>query len=275
MKKSPARASRDGKTHEIYLRKKQIDLALIIIFPFIATFLALFFDLTFFASTLLYYGTPALYLSLRSPYLARKASIFALLFAIPFGLIIEYLAILDRSWFIPFSWFGYRIFGVISLDAITWGILLTYSIVLFYEYFIDHGKNKTIDKHLIHLVYVVIILLLIFFVFITTRPASFSIPYFYLWIGIILAGIPALTLLIQVPTIIAKYIKTSTYFFLIAVLSEYTGLRLGHWMFPGKNFLGWIPFMGFRIPIEEAVFFFLLATVGIVAIYEFFDDDGR
>ncbi|MEK7066413.1 MAG: hypothetical protein AAB965_02465 [Patescibacteria group bacterium] len=263
------------KETAFHLRKKQIDLVLVILFPFLATFLALFFDLTFFASTLLYYGTPALYLSLRSPKLVLKASIFSLLFAIPFGVIIDYLAFVDRSWIIPFSWFPYRIFGMVSLDGITWGILMTYSIVFFYEHFIDHGKNKTIDKHLIHLVYLIIILLLIFFIFMTTRQAALGVPYFYLWVGVILAGIPAVTLLIQVPKMLAKYIKTSIYFFLIAVLSEYTGLRLGHWMFPGKNFLGWMPFFGFRIPIEQAIFFFLLAAVGIIAIYEFFDDDGK
>ncbi|MEK7592051.1 MAG: hypothetical protein AAB508_01515, partial [Patescibacteria group bacterium] len=272
---SPAGRILTKKETAFHLRKKQIDLVLVILFPFLATFLALFFDLTFFAATLLYYGTPALYLSLRSPKLAQKASIFALLLALPISFIIDYFAFLDRTWFIPFSWFPNRIFGFISLDNLSFGVLLTYSIVLFYEHFIDHGKNKTIDKHLIHLMYLVILLLLIFFIFITTRTASMSIPYFYLWVGIVLAGIPAVTLLIQVPKMLAKYIKTSIYFFLIAVLSEYTGLRLGHWMFPGKNFLGWMPFFGFRIPVEEAIFFFLLAAVGIVAIYEFFDDDGR
>jgi hypothetical protein len=188
---------------------------------------------------------------------------------------IEYMAIADRSWMILHSFFSKKLLGVVSLDAVAWGSFWSYYVIIFYEYFLDRGKNTIVSHHLKFLVYGVIVVLLVFFFFLLNRPQALAIPYFYLWIGLSLAIIPIGAFLVQVPKAIGKYVKTVSYFFALAALTEFVALRLDHWSFTGNHFVGWVPFLGYRIPFEEMFFFFILGSVGVISIYEFFDDDGK
>lgn len=50
---------------------------------------------------------------------------------------------------------------------------------------------------------------------------------------------------------------------------------LGQWTFPGDQFIGWVNMLGVRFPFEELLFWFMLAAIGILSYYEFFDDNRK
>lgn len=101
------------------------------------------------------------------------------------------------------------------------------------------------------------------------------IPYAYAFLGISIGVIPLVIFLYHFPHLINRFSKVTVYFLLIALLVEYVGLTLNQWIFPGDNYLWKINYLGFQIPIEELLFYFVLSTPGVLVYYEFFDDDRK
>jgi hypothetical protein len=99
------------------------------------------------------------------------------------------------------------------------------------------------------------------------------IEYFYLKGGITLVLLPTIAFLVTFPGFVSKFFKTATYFFYAGLLQELTALQLGHWSFPGKNFIGWITILGYRFPYEELFFWLIVFSSCVLAYFEFFDDD--
>ena len=87
--------------------------------------------------------------------------------------------------------------------------------------------------------------------------------------------VPAITFLSLFPRLLSKYVKTASYFFLLSILFELTGLQLNQWTFPGSNFIGWVELFGHRFPFEEFFFGFVMGAISVLTYYEFFDDDRK
>ncbi len=126
-----------------------------------------------------------------------------------------------------------------------------------------------------YLAWPLIILLLVFFAALIIKPSLLVIPYAYLWIGIVFALLPTITFLSFFPRLLSKYVKTASYFFLLSILFELTGLQLNQWNFPGSNFIGWVELFGRRFPFEEFFFWFVMTAIAVLCYYEFFDDDRK
>jgi len=77
------------------------------------------------------------------------------------------------------------------------------------------------------------------------------------------------------PRLFSKYVKAGLYFLFVSGLFEYVGTSLDYWNFPGRNFLGWMPFFGQTIPYEEFTFFIALISLALISYYELTDDDCR
>ncbi len=116
---------------------KRIDIFLLIFFPIISVSLSLFLKTNFLTSTLLFFGLPSLWLSIRTPKQIKKTFLFALIFSIPLGIFIDYIATVDDSWFVPLTIFPFRLFNIVPIEDLLWGFFLVYSIVIFYEHFLD------------------------------------------------------------------------------------------------------------------------------------------
>ena len=254
---------------------KKIDILLLILFPIVSVIISLAINASFLVSTLLFFGLPALWLSYRTSKMIKRTAIFSLIFSVPLTLILDYLAVLDKSWFVPTTLFPFRVLGTIPVEDFIWGFLLVYSIIIFYEHFLDKGKHNLIDKRMKYLVLGLIILLIIFFMLLIFNPEFLFIKYAYLWLGIIFLLLPSITFLTYFSKLLSKYIKTTSYFFILSFLFEITGLQLDQWRFTGDHFIGWIEFMGYRFPFEEFFFYFGLIAIGILSYYEFFDDDRK
>lgn len=253
--------------------KGKFDIILLILLPLISALLSLILKTNFLVSSLLFFGLPSLYLSLRT----TKAILRSIIFTIPFSLfmflVVDHLAVLDNSWYVPHSVLPSRIFGTVPFEDVVWFFLLVYFIVIFYEHFFDKGKHKNIDSHMKYLSYIIISLLIIFFLLLFSNSKLLNIDYFYLKAGLLFVLIPTLAFLIEFPKFISKFIKTAPYFFYVGILNELVGLQLNHWTFPGKHFIGWVTISGQTFPFEEFFFFTMVFATCVLCYFEFFDDD--
>ena len=261
---------------KIKTKPQKIDIVLMILLPVVAATLTLIFKTNFLISTLLFFGLPSLYLSLRKLEIVPRSLIFTALFSIPLAIIIDYLAVMDKSWSVPTSLFSSRFLGVIPIEDFIWGFLYVFFIVMFYEYFLDFGKGEDrLAKNIKYFTVILLSLLILFFLFLFISPQLLHIEYFYLKAGIILALLPLVTFLSFFPKFWTKYLKIGIYFLGLSLLFELVGLQTNQWTFPGHNFISFIEIFGLRIPVEEFLFWIVLGVPWILSYYEFFADDKR
>lgn len=259
--------------HKKLLQK--LDIILLIVFPFLAALLSLLLRANYLTSILLFYGLPSVWLSWRTPTKVIKTLIFSVTLLIPLGVVLDYIGTIDHSWFIPTTVFPFRLFNILPLEDFIWFFLFLYMSVIFYEHFFDKGKPELVDKHMKYLAGPLVVLLVLFFVILFKNPALLAVPYAYFWIGLIFMLLPTISFLSFFPRLLAKHVKTGSYFFIHALLFELTGLQLNHWAFPGSNFVGRIELLGYHLPFEEFFFWILLGTISVLCYYEFFDDDRK
>ncbi len=267
-------------------KNKKIDLLILIFIPILTAFVLLFYRENFLISTILFFGTPSLYLAVRHKKALKKTFIFSLLFSVPLTFIFDYLIAKDKGWHIVSSILPFRIFGIVAFEQFIWAFLWVFYIVIFYEYFLDKQekrsifsflftKSETITRPMEYFALVLFTLLLFFTFFAFFCPTYLKIDYAYLVLGTIFGIIPLSIFLFKFPNFSVRFLKATFYFFFLALIIEYVGLKLNHWIFPGSNFIGVENFFGFMIPYEEIMIYFVLSTPIVLSYYEFFDDDRR
>jgi hypothetical protein len=247
------------------------DLTALIILPLIGLLLSVWLNLPFFFSSLLYGGLPAIYLSISTPRVVLRAAIFSIIFFVGLGILLDHLAVIDRSWYVP-TIFPFRILGNVPIEDATWAFVYFYLIIMFYEHFFDRGRHKLVDQRFklaLVLLVVIVLLSLLFY------ASNLSIPYFYLWLDIIGFIIPATVFIYGHQKIFTKVFRASAYFFALGIIYEITALRLGWWKFPGTHFIGWITIFGNSLPIEEFLAFVILPVAWVITYYDFFDDSSH
>jgi hypothetical protein len=88
-------------------------------------------------------------------------------------------------------------------------------------------------------------------------------------LGITLGFFPLAAFLFRAPRFLGAFLKTAVYFFFFDFIHELTSLELGHWTFPGENFIGWISVFGYRFPFEEMIFWMMMSPLSILSYYVF------
>lgn len=264
---------------------KKTDLIILIAITLLSALIAIFCKANFLLSTFLLFGLPCVYLVIRNKKALLKTFLFALLCSVPLTFIIEYLVAKDNGWQITNSMFSFRIFDLIALEQFLWGFFWFFYIVIFYEYFLDKPEKKTllsffskklvITKRMEYFAMILFTALLLFISVVLISPSLIRINYAYLVLAIILVVIPLTLFLIKFPNFYTRFSKVTLYFFFVAIIVEYTGLRLDLWNFPGTHYIGTLNFFGHRIPYEEVLFFFVLSIPAALSYYEFLDDDQR
>ena len=251
---------------------KKIDLAFVLIIPLIA-FLGVFlfgWNINYLTSSILFFGLPSIYLSIKNREKIKKISFFTFLVSIPIALIFELVAFGDKAWSVPKSFLSYRLLEFIPLEDYIWMFLVTYMIIIFYEHFCNRNfKKETSDKtsYMVAILYTLtVILLVIYFL----NSSLLSVPYSYLWAGIILFLIPSALFLYKYTYYLLPFSKVSLFFFYAHILFELVGLKLNHWIFTGNHFIGWVSIIGLRFPVEEFAFVITLGGFSCLTYYEFF-----
>lgn len=253
---------------------KKLDIFLLILFPLLSVFLSLTFKTNLLVSTILFYGLPATWLSIRNPKSITKTFIFSLILIFPFGAIVDYIATINGSWVVPTTVFSFRLFNIVPIENLIFGFILIYSTIIFYEHFHDKGKNKTTNI-LKWLLSILISISIVFCLIYLLKPQLFIFKYAYFWLGIFLLLIPCLSFISFFPKLLSKYIKTTIYFFGLSLIFELTALQLGQWTFSGNNFVFWIKIYNFTFPFEELFFYMIMFNIAVLSYYEFFDDDRK
>jgi hypothetical protein len=255
---------------------KKIDILFLILFPAIAVVLSLALRTNFLLTTLIFFGAPAIYFSYRTKHRVAKTALFSFIWTVPLVIFVDYIATINGAWFVPHTVFPFRLFGAIPLEDFVWMFLATFNILIFYEHFLDKGKQELVDKRMKYLIWPLFVILLVFFLTLLTRPELLVIPYAYLWIGVIFSFLPSVTFLSFFPRLLSKYVKTASYFFVVGIIFELTGLHLNNWKFVDNgNFIGWVELFGYRFPFEEFFFLFVIGVISVLSYYEFFDDDRK
>ena len=247
-----------------------------ILSPIFASFTSIYFRTNFLTSTILFFGIPAIYLSLRNQNVVNKSIIFSLICGVIGSFIVDSYGILNQSWFVQTSVFSFRIGGV-PIEDLIWGSLLTYNIVLFYEHFIDKGKHNLKDTKFKYLIIILLLILIIFTLFYLLQSSILVTKYAYLKLGIVVIFLPTISFLSAFPRLVSKFLKTGVYFFIQGLMFELTGITLNYWGFKdGANrFIGWVSFGSLKFPLEEFIFWMILFSTCVLSYYEFFDDDRR
>ncbi len=257
------------------INTKKFDFLVLIFFLILAVIISLAIKANFLISTFLFFGLPAIWLSCRNKPVIKKVFLFSALLSIPFATIIDYIGTIDGSWFVPVSVFPFRFLDIIPIEDYIWGFMLVYLIVMYYEYFLDKGKNELIGEKMKLLAMVFLFALVLFFISLIVNPALLKVRYAYFWLGMSLIVLPAIIFLFNFPKLIFRYTKVAGYFFVLNFFHEIIGMELGQWVFPGNNFIGWVEIGEYRFPFEEFLFFIIIGSLGILSYYEFFDDDRK
>jgi len=267
-------------------KNKKIDLIILIFIPILTALISLCCQINFLVSTILFFGAPSLYLILRHKSALKKTFLFSLLFSIPSTFLFDYFIVKDGGWYITNTIFPARIFNVVAIEQFIWGFLWFFYVIMFYEYFLDKQEQKSIfsffsktntiiTKRMKYFSIFLFTILLFLILFIYCNHTLLTINYSYLVLGTIFLIIPLSIFLFLFPNFLVKFSLITIYFFFLAIIIEYVGLKLNHWTFPGTHVLGMTSFFGFLIPYEEVVLYFVLLTPALLSYYEFFDDDRQ
>jgi len=257
-------------------KRESINLALIFIWPIIATIISFTIKPNFFVGIILFLVVPSFYLSIQGKKYWKKAAIFAAGASIPIMVAIDYITYLTGIWIVPETILPFKIFDFVTLEVILWAFFTTYFVVVFYEYFLDKHATKMLwTKKTKYLFIAGVILFILFVFFYFFFPNLLKIPYWYLVFGIIFTLIPFLLQLFKYPKTTSKFFLPFIYFFFLHFIWEITALKLGWWDFPGEMFIGWVSIFGTNFPFEEVLFWFILLALSILSFYEYFDDDEK
>lgn len=241
--------------------------------PALACIVSLYFQTNFLVSTVLFFGLPAIWLSVRLPSRVPKVLLFAALLAIPVSIMVDYVGIINGAWYVPETIFSFRLFGSVPVEDVLWGFLLVYNPIMFYCNFFESGNHRLLHKRMWFPVMFNILAALFLVFSVHVFPEVLSLQYAYLWIGTIILGVPLVLFIFRYPRYSKPFFKIGLYFFALGLLFELVSLKLGHWIFPGEGFVGWVHLMGQSMPIEEFIFWFVICSSATLAYYLFFDTD--
>jgi len=246
-----------------------------LVLPAIAGVVTVVFDTNLLISVILFLVLPSLYLMLRNPGIARKSTIFALLFSVPLSLFIDTLAAINGAWVVPVTVFPFRILGVSTVEVYLYGLFWVLFSVLFYEHFFDKGrKGEGFSRTTKYLIYLSIVLVFSVITLLYSNEPLLHIPYVYFILGTVFVPLPLLLFLYCYPQFTRRYIFIGLYFTAVLLLFEIAALEAGQWIFPGQ-FIGFIELYGYRFPFEELFIWMIMATPALLSYYEFFVDDRR
>lgn len=253
--------------------ERETVMKVLIALPLLAAAISIIFKVNFMVSIGLFFGIPALLLSLLLPYSIKKSAIFSFL-TLPVGFVIDYIVHILGQRVVTESFFP-RILDVVPAENIILVFLFTFTTVMFYEYFLDRQQDKALyNKKFVYVYGLFIVAPLMYFILGFIIPELFNIQYFYFVVGLLVAVIPALLFIYRYPGMRLKFVVTGSYFFYLGLIYEMTAIAKSWWFFPiDSKYMGIITFKGFALPIEELVFMLMVYAVAIVAWYEFFYDD--
>lgn len=246
------------------------DVAILVFSLAAAVFLSIFFSVSWAVSIVLFFLPPAIWLSMKMPERVSHILFFSFMFVGFFIFPVDYIATVNNAW-TNTSIFPFRLLGAVPVEDIFWSITIVYLLIMSYEYFFEKdghadivGKRRGKQTVLMALIFVAFSLLV-------ASGVPLSLPYAYAVIVFITSLVPLLVFLGYYTELIKPFVLIGAYSFILAVAHEYVALLLGYWAFLGE-YIGWVNVGFATIPIEEVIFYFILAGPTTLAYYKFADD---
>ncbi|MEK6984179.1 MAG: hypothetical protein AABX33_06410 [Nanoarchaeota archaeon] len=244
----------------------------LLVYPVIALLVSFYFKVEYLTLIWIFFGVPSLVLSYFNMHLVKKVAFFSIIFSLPFTTIIDYMAVITGSWTVTTS-FPFRLFDIIAIEDFVWGFLYLYFVIMYYEYFLENKhKDRLYYPNMKYLAIAFAVFLIAFLASMFMNPMLLNIPYFYFIFGIVIEVIPIGIIVFKHPPISSGLLKISAYFFYLLFLMGIAGVKLGHYSYPGANFIGWINLFFISVPIEELIFAFILSSPATIAYYKLFDE---
>lgn len=257
--------------------KFRIDLAIVLAMVLVTIPLVVYFKANFLISTILFFGAPSLYLIIRKPKNIKKNLAAAFLFGIIFGFFLDFMAEINNAWSWPTSnglVFSYKLFDLVPIDVMIWYFLWIFSIVVFYDHFIekrdfDDEISRNYTRGLIPAIAVILGMIVIYLV----DPEILKFDYAYLILGALTLP-PFIYFTLQKPESLAKFLKISLYFTFLYLSFEVTALKLNQWSFPGQ-YVGNVSVLSVNFPFEEFLFWILVSSTIVLSYYKHWVDDDQ
>ena len=241
----------------------------------LAILVSLTFKTNLLTSTFLFFGTPALYLTLtlKNKRIIPRLLIAAILGSSALAVLIDYLGFINQSWYVVDTVFPFRLFNLIPVEDIIWGFSWIYLILVYFESTNRTGNKSLMGKRAKYWLGISGFAILVLLLIQNLTPNLLIVPYYYLTAGLILALGPAVVFLKYYPGYIFPFLKTALYITPVSFANEITSLKLGYWHFDGGQFLAVSKVLGVSLPLEELFFFILIGSIFVLSYYEFFDGD--
>ncbi|MBI2409748.1 hypothetical protein HYV30_01760 [Candidatus Kaiserbacteria bacterium] len=257
------------------MKSKLFDLIVVVVLPIIATIATFIFTANLFVAILLYFGLPALYLSVRNTAIISKSVLFAAIFFIPLSLFFDTTLAVNGAYIISDTVFPFRILGISAIELYLYAFFWLLFPVLFYEHFFDNGKSgDSLSSHVRYLMYAMVALASSVTVIFFFHRAWLYVPYAYFILASVSICVPLLLFLWNYPQFIGRYILISAYFFGVMFVFELAALHNHQWIFPGQ-YVGLVRFFGYAFPFEEFLFWMIFGTPALLVYYEYFADNRK
>lgn len=247
---------------------KQLKISGLFIYILLACLFVYFIKPTYIVNLLIVYLPPSIITFYWLKKSRKKILIFSLvtttLFAIPIELASRLANVWDVASIFP------RLFSVAPIENLFYAFINFFWPLCFYEYFIDHDKDKNISskwKYLVAL-YCFFSIIIYSLYFYDKNYAAIS----YWIVGLVALLIPSIIIYSKNKKIIKKVITPTIFFGSIFCIHEITSIAIGHWWWPG-NYLLPLNINGITFPLDDAIIWYLLSTPALIGGYEFFMDD--
>ena len=256
---------------------KLFDLFILIVLLIVGAATSLVFRLDLFYSVIIYLFLPSVYLIFREKKDLKKIIIASLIIGVFFGMSWNFIAEYYLAWQTNYSldFLNYIIIGNTPLADVIWGFLIPFSVIIFYEHFLDIEHIHVLKRKSYLAVIWSIVFLFIACFWIWFGPHQPKIgSYVYAIMGA-LACLPLVGLIFERKVLILKTFLCGLYFALVNTVFEVTALILGQWSFPGSYLIDFEFVKGNPIPLEEIIFWILPSAMVFVILFEYLFDDFK
>jgi lycopene cyclase domain-containing protein len=246
--------------------------------PLAGAAVSLWLKTPYLASIFLFYGLPGAYITVASLqwWQAVKGATFAAIVALPLTTIMDFIGTSRDVWYVPQTIFPTRFLGVIPWEDFVWLFAATYTIVVFFQAYLDEGKREVINPKMWYFAAFASLLLVLFFSALAFGEEAILLAqdrYSYLWLGAFFVGLPSGLYLGLFPQTAKRSTPLIAYFFYVTFLFELTAALLRQWTFPRTYLLAPVIFLGHSIPYEEFVFVGVGGPMAAMMFYKLCDDD--
>lgn len=252
-------------------RSRLVDTVVILLLPLAATIASELLQLNFLWSTVLFFGVPSVYLALRFPNYNKKTLVFSLPVFFVIYFVFDYLAWAADVWYVPNSLMRF-LNGAIPFEDGVWGIFWPFFIIMVWETLVKREKNysRQVPQTMKYFLLLCAVILAVFFTLYFIAPQFLVIRFFYFKLMVVFGLVPFGVGLYKFPHLLPKLLILTSYFFIVSALTEFVGLRHNQWYFGTDHLLPIVSYIGYPMPLEEPLAWWLLGSPVVAIWYELF-----